>query len=86
MSAPLIHRLSRIQGQIEALKKTLQAGAYEQEACLNNLRLLKASINGLKKFGALYVEENIQKCLAANKNPQDLQPLISSAINASFDL
>lgn len=86
MDKDLINRLSRVQGQIEALKKSLQEDASDNQRCLGNARLLKASINGLKKFGAAYMSKNIQTCLKSDANGKELETLLRIAINTGFDL
>ena len=76
----LINRLSRIQGQIEALKKSLNS---ESQDCQKDLLVLKAAINGLKKFGAAYMIQNLEKCLKENKNKEEI---IKTAIETGFDI
>lgn len=49
----LIHRLNRIQGQIEAVKKSIKID--DEKDCVKTLRLIKAANNALKKFGEAYV-------------------------------
>ena len=49
----LIHRLNRITGQIEGIKRKLES--EEDADCVQTLQQLKASINGLKKFGEAYI-------------------------------
>ncbi len=85
MNKKLINRLSRIQGQIESLKRSLETEETKPDQCLKNLQLLKASINGLKKFGAAYMHSNAESCLSKNKN-KDLQEIIKMAINTGFDI
>jgi len=76
----LINRLARIQGQIEALKKSLNSPSKD---CHKDLLVLKAAINGLKKFGAAYMIHNIEKCLKENKNQEQI---IKTAIETGFDI
>lgn len=86
MDKKLIHRLSRVQGQIEALKLSLEEGSFSEEKCLANLQLLKASINGLKKFGAAYMASNVHNCLQKNMPQEELEAVMQLAIETGFDL
>ena len=49
-STELIHRLNRVQGQIEAIKKNLLENPSE---CKKNIQLLKAATNALKNLDRL---------------------------------
>ena len=84
-STKLINRLNRIQGQIDALKKCLSGDEFSQADCLKNLQLLKASINGLKKFGAAYVSENLQKCMRKKLTPKEKEAFMLMATQTGFD-
>ncbi|MCA9374375.1 MAG: metal-sensitive transcriptional regulator [Candidatus Gracilibacteria bacterium] len=86
MSQKLIHRLNRIQGQIDAIKRLTESEDFSQETCIQNLQLLKASINGLKKFGAAYVAENMKKCIKDKKSPAEQEKLMLTFIDTGFDL
>lgn len=86
MNKDLVDRLSRVQGQIEALKKSLTEHDLDGKACLANSRLLKASINGLKKFGAAYMSKNIHQCLESGSSVDDIQALLQLAVDTGFDL
>ncbi len=86
MNKNLVHRLSRIQGQIEAIKKNLVEDVNTQESCLNNMQLLKASINGLKKFGAAYMTKNIKSCINSGASSKELEAALLTAIDTGFDL
>lgn len=86
MSDKLIHRLNRIQGQIEALKRHVETESFDQEKCVQNLQLLKASINGLKKFGAAYVAQHVQSCIESGDDEAELEALVLMAVNTGFDL
>lgn len=80
----LIHRLNRIQGQIGAIKKILGTD-FEQQDCVEVLRLVKAVNNATKKFGEAYVSEHLSYCIR-NDVPRDqieegLQEVITSAFS-----
>ncbi|MCB1159657.1 MAG: metal-sensitive transcriptional regulator [Leptospiraceae bacterium] len=80
---PLIHRLNRIQGQIEAIKKTLQN--EEERDCIKIMRLVKAANNALKKFSEVYVTEHMEECMrngsSSGKIEQEMKEVISSVFN-----
>lgn len=81
----LIHRLSRAQGQIESIKKTL-AEEQESKNCLQTLRQLKAALNALKKFAEAYVSQHLGECLAKNPSKKDLQNGLEEVIHSAFTL
>ncbi len=80
----LIHRLNRIQGQIGAIKKIL-ATDYEEQDCVEVLRLVKAVNNATKKFGEAYVSDHLRYCVRQDvpkeKIEEGLQEIISSAFS-----
>ncbi len=86
MNRDLIHRLSRIQGQIEAIKKNLDQDSSTIESCLNNVQLLKASVNGLKKFGAAYMTKKIKNCINEPAATKKLEEALLLAVDTGFDL
>jgi CsoR family transcriptional regulator, copper-sensing transcriptional repressor len=82
-SKDLIHRLNRIQGQIDAIKRNIQEG---DSSCAQNIRLLKAATNALKKFGQAYVETHLDHCLLSEDLDRktldkDLKEVVSSAFS-----
>lgn len=85
MDKKLTNRLSRIQGQIESLKNSIANQEQSSKDCLQNLQLLKASINALKKFGAAYMTQEAQKCLQTNDKKQ-LEKITTLAIETGFDI
>jgi len=84
-STDLVNRLSRVQGQIEAIKKSLQADDAERD-CLKTMQLLKAVNNAIKKFGEAYVTYHFEECASGNVPKKDLEKDIKEIINASFML
>jgi len=81
----LIHRLSRIIGQLEGLKKNIQSNADHD--CLATIQQLKASINGLKKFGETYVKEHMKECVQQNsKSKEEMETMLSDIISGAFSL
>ncbi|MBC7475286.1 MAG: metal-sensitive transcriptional regulator [Candidatus Sericytochromatia bacterium] len=78
----LIHRLNRVQGQIEAIKKSLVNG--DKKECLQTLRLLKAANNALKKFGEAYVTMHLEECIAEDIPKKDMENGLKEVINSAF--
>ncbi|MEK9726792.1 MAG: metal-sensitive transcriptional regulator [Candidatus Margulisiibacteriota bacterium] len=84
-SAEITHRLNRIIGQLEGLKKTIQS--EEQEDCLKTIQQLKASINGLKKFGEHYIKNHMKECVQTNaKTKSEMEAMLSEIISSAFTL
>lgn len=77
----LIHRLNRVQGQIEAIRKRL--ANHEPMDCVETLRLIKAANNALKKFGEAYVSSHLKECvrqdIPRDQLEADLQEVVTSA-------
>jgi CsoR family transcriptional regulator, copper-sensing transcriptional repressor len=81
----LIHRLNRVSGQIEGLKKSLSEES--EEDCLKTLQQLKASINALKKFGEAYIQNHMHVCLKTSaKSTKDMESMLSDIISGAFSL
>ncbi len=79
----LTHRLNRIQGQIEAIKKNLVENPSE---CKKNIQLLKAATNALKKFGQAYVEEHMQECITKSTDIRSIESDLRVVISSAFSL
>jgi len=77
----LIHRLSRIQGQIEAIKRSLIA---ETDDCARTIEQVKASSQGLKKFAQAYVENHLEACVLRGTSVQAVHNDLGKVIQASF--
>jgi DNA-binding FrmR family transcriptional regulator len=77
----LINRLSRIEGQIAALKGRIAEG--REGACTENLGQIKAVHSALKRFAESYVEAYALGCAHKEKvSPQfqeDIRTIIASA-------
>lgn len=56
----LIDRLSRAEGQIRALRHTLETGSIED--CKSFITQVKAARSALKRTSELFVLEHIQNC------------------------
>ena len=81
----LIHRLNRVVGQIQGLKRRLELESTEDD-CVQTLQQLKASVNGLKKFGEAYILEHLHHCMANEKKPKEMQKTLSKVISSAFFL
>lgn len=79
----LIHRLNRVSGQIEAIKRNLDSD--DKADCLKNIQQLKAVIEALKKFGQAYIETKVDKCLATT-SPEDMGSHLHEIIQATFSI
>lgn len=79
----LIHRLSRAQGQVEAIKKILKT--EEEHNCLDVLRLHKAAIQALKKSAEAYVQHYAQVCMS-KKDAKEMSVMLQEAIASAFTL
>ena len=85
MTDKLNHRLSRIIGQLEGIKSR-HTHDTEKE-CLKTIQQLKASINGLKKFGEAYVQAHMKDCLNdSNKSKAEMEKGLAEVISGAFSL
>jgi DNA-binding FrmR family transcriptional regulator len=80
----LLFRLNRAKGQIDALKKKLES--EKEEDCVEVLRQLKSSINALKKFGEAYMLYNLDQCIKAKKDSNDMNEQLREVISTAFSL
>lgn len=79
----LVHRLSRIQGQIEALKRIAASGEAD---CLKTIELAKAASNAIKKFAQAYVEAHIEHCVEEERSLREIQTELRKVVQSSFAL
>ena len=80
----LVHRLNRAVGQIESIRKKIEAG--NDNDCTQTLQQLKASINALKKFGEAYMMEHLDTCVAQGISEDNLKQNVKSIISGAFSL
>lgn len=81
----LIHRLNRVIGQIEGIRE--RARLERDTDCIEVLQQLKASINGLKKFGEAYVQDNMQRGLRQHKKSSaEIEDQLTQVISSAFSL
>lgn len=67
----LINRLSRAEGQIRALRKTLEEESVHD--CKAFMTQIKAARSALKRTGEQYVLEHIHKCQSLPEKTRDEQ-------------
>ncbi|MGC6366704.1 MAG: metal-sensitive transcriptional regulator [Candidatus Marinamargulisbacteria bacterium] len=81
----ITHRLSRIIGQLEALKKSINTA--DENDCLKTIQQLKASINGLKKFGEHYIKNHMKECVKkGSHSKEEMEAMLSEIISGAFSL
>ena len=82
----LIARLSRVEGQIQALKRSLASGAAEAD-CTKTLYQVKAANNALKRFGEAFTRAYATQCLATEgANNKRLARRIDDIVSSAFSL
>ncbi|MCX7632511.1 MAG: metal-sensitive transcriptional regulator [Turneriella sp.] len=79
--AQLIHRLNRIQGQIEALKRIASS---DNADCVKTIELAKAVVNATKKFAQAYVETHLEHCLQDKRPINEIQKELRKVVQSSF--
>ena len=77
----LIHRLNRVQGQIDAIRKMIE---NNEPDCIRVMQLLKASTNALKKFGEAYMQEHLHTCLQDNMPKEEMNQKMKDVIVSVF--
>ncbi len=80
----LVQRLNRVEGQIAALKRSLEAGSVED--CTQTLYQLKAATNGLKRFGEAFAREYAHQCVREGKSQAQMAKSIDQIISTAFTL
>ena len=80
----LIARLSRIEGQIGALKRSLNATTAVD--CAETLYQVKAATNGLKRFGEAFSRAYAKRCLSEKMSATRLSHELDTIINSAFIL
>ncbi|OGZ04962.1 MAG: hypothetical protein A2845_04480 [Candidatus Lloydbacteria bacterium RIFCSPHIGHO2_01_FULL_49_22] len=77
----LLHRLNRIQGQIEGIKRSIETS--KQDNCLTNLGQVKAVHSAVKHFAEAYVETYALSCArkegVSTKFENNIRTIIASA-------
>ena len=78
----LLHRLNRIQGQIEGLKRVF---LKPKSDCVLTMRQVKATQSALKAFAEAYVSEYARTCIP-DKTAPHLKKNIENIISSAFTL
>ena len=80
----LIVRLSRIEGQVAALKRSLETDAAID--CAQTLFQVKAATNGLKRFAEEFSRERARQCIREKTSRNGLARDLDTIINSAFSL
>lgn len=83
-SHDLITRLNRIEGQISAIKRSLENGTADD--CEKVLYQLKAATNGLKRFGEAFSHEYAKRCVDEKMGHKQFAKEIDRIISTAFTL
>ena len=79
----LINRLSRIQGQIEALKHSIEEDDGE---CLTHMRQVKAIRSGVKSFAEEYVQQFALSCAQSESVSPRLKRRMEEVVTSAFSI
>lgn len=79
----LINRLSRIEGQVAALKRTIEKD--EDQRCKDLIYQIKAARSALKKVGDMYVTNYMDECLEKKTSTKEKRQDIFDALKALFN-
>ncbi len=82
-SDALVHRINRIQGQLEALKRMVTSGEAD---CVKTIELTKAASNAMKKFAQAYVEAHLDQCVDEKRAMKDMHIELKKVVHSSFSL
>ena len=75
----LIHRFSKIEGQISAIKKSLSD--ENKQNCKDIVSQIKASRNALKNAAVIYVSEYMEDCIKDENDKKSRAEKIKEAMN-----
>lgn len=79
----LVHRINRVQGQLEALKRIVTSGEAD---CVKTIELAKAASNAIKKFAQAYVETHLDHCIEEKVAVKELHGEMRKVVHSSFSL
>lgn len=79
----LVHRLNRIQGQIEALKRSI---AQDDGKCLTHMRQVKAIRSGVKSFAEEYVQRFALSCARTETVSPRLRRTMEEVVASAFSI
>ncbi len=80
----LINRLSRIEGQIGALKRALDQD--ENADCARILMQVKAASAGLKRFAETFSRAYARRCIAEKKSAVNFSTELDTIISSVYSL
>ncbi len=83
LPSDVIARLSRVEGQIAALKRSLETDT--EVDCAKTLYQVKAAVNGLRSFGEAVSHEHAKDCLE-KMDKEHLANELDTIINSAFIL
>ena len=81
---PLVHRLARIEGQVRALKESLETN--RELDCAHTLLQVKAATNGLKRFAEALAREHLDRCVHEKTSSTQLAREVEDIIRTAFTL
>lgn len=79
----LVYRLNRAQGQIEALKRSLQSN--EDIDCTKMLQQVKAVSQAMKKFAEAYMSQHMADCLQQDMAKRDIEKKLQIIMASAFN-
>jgi DNA-binding FrmR family transcriptional regulator len=82
----LLHRLNRIQGQIEALKNSIASTSVRNGECLEHMRQIKAVHSGIKAFGEAYVRDYALACAKSESVSPHMRKTMEEIVSSAFTL
>ena len=82
----LLHRLNRIQGQIEALKQSIMEVPARDGECLEHMRQIKAVHSGIKSFGEAYVRDYALTCIKSEPVSPRMRKIMEEVIASAYTL
>lgn len=80
----LCNRLSRIEGQVAALRRALESGAATD--CERILIQTKAASSGIKRFAEAFSRTYARECIAKDAGKQRFSRELDSIISSAFSL
>ncbi len=81
----LIIRLNRIEGQIRALRQTLENDTAHTD-CIKTLSQIKAVTNALKHFGEAFSHSAIKRCFAEHVQQGSIANRVENIISSAFSM
>ncbi len=82
-SEALLHRLNRIEGQIEGLRSSLLSG---QQDCAKDILQIKAAHAAMKAFAKAYMDEYAKSCAKTERMTPRMTHHMSTIIQSAFML